>query len=350
MTFITQTSDDHVTSNSWISDHRDEISEGEVVSRRVFSDTVARTFGANEDETAKVPSMNEFLSQLGASSRPSSLTFTLEDAERRRFLSGGSTGGDSGEWLRGALFSNPSTRSAASPASSPPKPSSFHLNQLQAPSQDSARERVASSDSLSFLDIFFSSPRTTSSSSESDVSETKTQIKATEGEDEPPLAQEEDETEGQSESSPNETISPQEPVAGTTRTRSQRTPSTTTSRGYVEVQAYDFLSERGGCGNNHIGNKRVHKLISQLKETYRSIETKQDKTQFVRALVAYVKSYGGRFLTKDTNGNYFEMASAQARTKLSQCIRENKQLMWTAVDIEDEDDAFMAFYWEFIGR
>jgi hypothetical protein len=355
MTLNTQTSDDHVTSNSWISDHRDEISEGEVVSRRVFSDTVARTFGANEYETEKVPSVDEFLSQLGTSSRPSSGTFALEDAERRRFLSSGSIGSDNGEWLR-ELLSSASARSAASPASSPPHPSSFPPNQLQGLSQDSARDRVASSDSLSFLDVFsspaflggFSSPRVKSSSSESDVSKTETQTEATEGENEPPIAQE-DEAEEQSEPYPTETISPQVPVVGTTRTRSQQTPSTTTSRGPVEVTTWDFLTERGGRGNNHIGNKRVHKLLSQLKKTYRRIKSKQGKTHFVHAIVAYVMSYGGRFLQKDTNGNYFEMTSAQARIKLSQCIRENKQLKWTTVDFEDED-TFMEFYRQYILR
>lgn len=60
-------------------------------------------------------------------------------------------------------------------------------------------------------------------------------------------------------------------------------------------------------------------------------------------------SYGGRFLQKDTNGNYFEMTSAQARIKLSQCIRENKQLKWTTVDFEDED-TFMEFYRQYILR
>ena len=300
------------------------------MSRRVLSDTQQRTLGAaNEDDhTENVPSMDEFLKLLESSSRPSSGTFTLMDAERRR--TGGSTG--SREWLTSVVASHQSDL--------PP-------NQLREASRDSARERISSSDLLSFLDIFFTSPRAaTSSSSESEVSTTELQPKAAEGEEEPTLTPE-DETEDKSEPSSTEPTvpAPEESEVTNTRTTSPRTPSTTTaSHGYVKVQTWDFLSERGGRGNNHIGNKRVHKLLSQLKESYREIETKQGKTQFVHSIVAYVKSYGGRFLKKDTSRSYVEMTSAQARIKASQCIRENKQLKWTAVDIEDEDDAFMEFY------
>jgi hypothetical protein len=56
--------------------------------------------------------------------------------------------------------------------------------------------------------------------------------------------------------------------------------------------------------------------------------------------VKHVKEYDGRFLLKDPQGCYFEMAEPKAVRKTSQAFREKKEFILINVDVE-EDDLFM---------
>lgn len=93
----------------------------------------------------------------------------------------------------------------------------------------------------------------------------------------------------------------------------------------------DVLCGRGGLSNHHPGNKRFRRVVSEMKRTYRSTETKNSKTSLSRAIVDHVCNYGGRFIRKDDKtGRYHVLTKADARKKTSQALRETKELKWTA--------------------
>jgi hypothetical protein len=111
-------------------------------------------------------------------------------------------------------------------------------------------------------------------------------------------------------------------------------------REYVDtVGQWDILSERGGKANNHDGNKRYRKVVSEMRAMYRDTAEKRAKTNFSKSIMEYVGNYGGRFLKKDKDGRYFVMTKAEARKKTSQALRETKELKWTDVDVEDDVQA-----------
>jgi hypothetical protein len=104
-------------------------------------------------------------------------------------------------------------------------------------------------------------------------------------------------------------------------------------RGLLFVDAIleaDVLCGRGGLSNHHPGNKRFRRVVSEMKRTYRSTETKNNKTSLSRAIVDHVCNYGGRFIKKDDKtGSYHVLTKADARKKTSQALRETKELKWT---------------------
>lgn len=104
-------------------------------------------------------------------------------------------------------------------------------------------------------------------------------------------------------------------------------------RGLLFVDAIleaDVLCGRGGLSNHHPGNKRFRRVVSEMKRTYRSTETKNNKTSLSRAIVDHVCNYGGRFIKKDDKtGRYHVLTKADARKKTSQALRETKELKWT---------------------
>ena len=65
---------------------------------------------------------------------------------------------------------------------------------------------------------------------------------------------------------------------------------------------------------------------------YRSADQKTDKTALSQGIIAYVHSYGGRFLIQDRTANdpqWRVMTTLEARKKTSQALRETKALKWT---------------------
>jgi hypothetical protein len=113
----------------------------------------------------------------------------------------------------------------------------------------------------------------------------------------------------------------------------QGNPTARDPRGLLFVDAIleaDVLCGRGGLSNHHPGNKRFRRVVSEMKRTYRSTETKNNKTSLSRAIVDHVCNYGGRFIKKDDKtGRYHVLTKADARKKTSQALRETKELKWT---------------------
>lgn len=279
-------SEDRITSSCWVAEYIDEIGEADVANPSVFNEPASELHADGSTENSvPLPSIDPALHLSWPSSRTSTIDeFRLSSLDSMRVESEDFQRlGSNNEWLE-ALMTSASTRATTKPS-----------------------ERFSSVDLV-----------------------TKTLL----GEEEPTL---EHEAEEQTESVQ---------LADAAAAKPSRTsPTRPKSDGRVcvtEVRRWDILSEKGGKGNNHDGNKRFHKLVTQLKEQYREIETKQVKTAFCRAIVSYVKGYGGRFLKKDSDGRYNEMMPSEARKKTSQCIRENKDLKWTRVAVEDEVVAFMS--------
>lgn len=105
----------------------------------------------------------------------------------------------------------------------------------------------------------------------------------------------------------------------------------TRQRVYVEtIRDTDILCGRGGRSNHHPGNKRYRHVISEMKLSYKKMETKSVKTDLSRTIVDHVCKYGGRFIKKEgTTGRYYVLTRGEARKKTSQALRESKALKWT---------------------
>ena len=98
-----------------------------------------------------------------------------------------------------------------------------------------------------------------------------------------------------------------------------------------DIRDDDILKGRGGLSNRHVGNKRFRRIVADMKEMYRKMCLKTDKTALSRAIVEYIHAKGGRFLIKETNGQagWRVMTKAEAQKKTSQALRETKELKWT---------------------
>jgi hypothetical protein len=98
-----------------------------------------------------------------------------------------------------------------------------------------------------------------------------------------------------------------------------------------KITELDVMCGRGGKTNHHAGNKRYRQVVSQMKASYKHIESKSAKTDLSRAIVEHVFKYGGRFLKADKDsGKFILLTPAEARKKTSQALREAKHVMWTA--------------------
>ena len=64
------------------------------------------------------------------------------------------------------------------------------------------------------------------------------------------------------------------------------------------------------------------KLVNEMKETYKSTEDKDEKTDLSRSIVDQVCAYGGRFVKMDaTTRQLYVLTKAEARMKCSQVSR-----------------------------
>lgn len=92
-------------------------------------------------------------------------------------------------------------------------------------------------------------------------------------------------------------------------------------RKYVQYTDMDVLCQRGGLGNQHAGNKRYLAAKEAMQVLYQATP-KAGRTAVAQQLVDQVRSWGGRFLTKDAHG-WYEIHNHKARTKASQALRED---------------------------
>uniref|UniRef100_A0A7R9WX13 DUF6824 domain-containing protein n=1 Tax=Craspedostauros australis TaxID=1486917 RepID=A0A7R9WX13_9STRA len=84
----------------------------------------------------------------------------------------------------------------------------------------------------------------------------------------------------------------------------------------------DVLLGRGGATNNHIGNKRYRKIVSDFQQEYLTAK-KKNKVVISRRIVAVVHSNGGRFLKRNTEIDAWEeVPHKKATEKTSQALRE----------------------------
>ena len=95
---------------------------------------------------------------------------------------------------------------------------------------------------------------------------------------------------------------------------------------YTEVRACDVLCGRGGRSNHHPGNKLYRKAVKDMRDSYRNAEDKRVKANISRVIVDRVYAYGGRFLKKDEEDNYYILSKSDAQKKTSQALRETKEL------------------------
>ncbi len=112
----------------------------------------------------------------------------------------------------------------------------------------------------------------------------------------------------------------------------------------ADIQKYDVLSGRGGKSNNHQGNKFYRKLIELKKQEYKSKMTNCEKQAVSESILKEIQCKGGRFLTQQktkSEPGWFVMSSDKAKSKISQALREERNLKWTdhVSGSFDEDDS-----------
>lgn len=111
----------------------------------------------------------------------------------------------------------------------------------------------------------------------------------------------------------------------------QRAVSRRPRRMYIdEIRDTDVLCGRGGRTNHNPGNKRYRRVIQDMREMYKNVEGKSNKTDLARTIVDHVCRYGGRFIKKEEgSGRYYVLTRGEARKKTSQALREHKDMKWT---------------------
>ena len=83
----------------------------------------------------------------------------------------------------------------------------------------------------------------------------------------------------------------------------------------------DVLFGRGGFTNNRPGNIHFRQEALRLRPWYEQ-STKEEKYEISNILLESVKSRGGRFLEKGSDGKWHEVIGNGARRKASQALRE----------------------------
>ena len=94
----------------------------------------------------------------------------------------------------------------------------------------------------------------------------------------------------------------------------------------AQVTDNDVLLGRGGLTNQHPGNILWRALAAQLRPEYITTNSNKTKRQISLRLIDMVKANGGRFLKKNANGEYIEVADADVINKSSAAIREDPAL------------------------
>lgn len=88
------------------------------------------------------------------------------------------------------------------------------------------------------------------------------------------------------------------------------------------VEQNDVLLGRGGETNHHSGNIQYRQLVKACQPAYMSAK-RRDKPRIAAAIVAVVRSLGGRFLKKlPCDSKWSDVGNNRSREKTSQALRE----------------------------
>ena len=92
---------------------------------------------------------------------------------------------------------------------------------------------------------------------------------------------------------------------------------------HVEKRDNDVLLGRGGCANNHQGNKIYLQRILGLQKWYKTLP-RDEKTNCSNSVVQWIHNRGGRFLKRENKrSRWYIVTPATARQKVSQALRED---------------------------
>ena len=87
----------------------------------------------------------------------------------------------------------------------------------------------------------------------------------------------------------------------------------------------DVLMGRGGCSNNHVGNKKYHRKKKELQPKYFSAP-RHEKKRVAMELAEWVHDTGGRFVQKTNRTDEWEEAPLdKVILKCSQALRTKKR-------------------------
>jgi hypothetical protein len=106
----------------------------------------------------------------------------------------------------------------------------------------------------------------------------------------------------------------------------------------------DVLCGRGGATNNHAGNRKYRALVQAHQDEYLK-KVKSQKKEVASSIVAIIRSRGGGFMKKCTDGRvgWTDIGDKKAREKTSQALREGldaKTLLTKGIvkqDLEDQN-------------
>jgi hypothetical protein len=104
--------------------------------------------------------------------------------------------------------------------------------------------------------------------------------------------------------------------------KSQQPAATNTATQIVdEPLENDILCGRGKVVSDHIGNHRFQIIIAMKLQCYDEAN-RIGKTKIVLSLVRDILNCGGRFLKKDSNGEWYDSGYLGARSKVAHSIRD----------------------------
>jgi hypothetical protein len=106
-------------------------------------------------------------------------------------------------------------------------------------------------------------------------------------------------------------------------TKETETPMPPGTEAVYGTNCKDVILGRGSGTQNHCGNVTYRKLVYLNKELYVT-SSKFDKLKISKAIVAAIRTTGGRFLQPNGNMGYLDIGDKRAWDKTSQALREGQ--------------------------
>jgi len=88
------------------------------------------------------------------------------------------------------------------------------------------------------------------------------------------------------------------------------------------IKDVDVLFGRGSGVNNHPGNVKFRLVVKKYQAEYLTCARHSEKAIFPNAIVSAVEDSGGRFMKKNSNGDWCEVDKKKSLLKASQALRE----------------------------